>query len=259
MSSGARRADGVALVITLMAMLLLTVLGIGLTLVTSSETIIAGNFRTSAEALYAADAGLERVIDDLAGAPDWNQLLDGTVQSSFIDGPPSGSRRLPNGSTVDLVRAANLANCQKIASCSAAELNAVTAEHPWGANNPRWQLYGYGPLNNLLPAGSIDSTFYVVVFVADDPSENDGDPLRDGASQANPGSGVVALRAEAFGPRSARKVVELTVAKTDSEDVESGYTGQRGHDGPGGRIHSAPVQRPGKALTMVTLTTGGAQ
>ncbi len=63
------REDGIALLVALMAMLLLTALGAALVLATSSETIIAANFRRSAELLYAADAGLERVIDDLPAGP----------------------------------------------------------------------------------------------------------------------------------------------------------------------------------------------
>ena len=50
-------------------------------------------------------------------------------------------------------------------------------------------------------------------MVADDPSENDNDPLQDGRSATNPGAGVLTLRAEAFGPRGTRQVVELTAAR----------------------------------------------
>jgi hypothetical protein len=62
----------------------------------------------------------------------------------------------------------------------------------------------------------VRSAFYVVAFVGDDPSENDGDPTRDGAStmgNPNPGKGIVVIRAEAFGPRNAHKVIEATVAR----------------------------------------------
>jgi len=53
----------------------------------------------------------------------------------------------------------------------------------------------------------------VVVLVADDPAENDGNPLQDGVETSNPGSGVMALRVEARGPRGARKALEATVAR----------------------------------------------
>jgi len=142
--------------------------------------------------------------------------------------------------------------------CGAAEMNAATTERPWGPNNPRWQLYAYNNVSALMPAGTIDSAYYAVVMVADDASENDGNPLQDGASQTNPGSGVIAMRAEAFGPKGAHKVIELTVARTDSTGLERGYTGQRQGDRIR-RAHRAAVQSPGKALTMQTLdiNTGG--
>jgi hypothetical protein len=59
-------------------------------------------------------------------------------------------------------------------------------------------------------------------MVGDDPSETDGDPLHDGASPGtNPGSGVISIRGEAFGPRRSHEVVEMTVAKRDPADFNS--------------------------------------
>jgi hypothetical protein len=65
----------------------------------------------------------------------------------------------------------------------------------------------------MLPGGTIDSPYYVTVMVGDDPSETDGNPLQDGIGTA--GAGVLALRAEALGPRGARRMVEMTVARSD--------------------------------------------
>jgi Tfp pilus assembly protein PilX len=255
-----RDEHGIAMIIAMMAMLLMTALGIALVLTTSSETMIAGNFSNSSEALYAADAGVERSMEDILTVPDWNKLLDGTTQSAFVDGAPSGARTLPDGSTIDLTQAISMANCQKVTTCSTADMNAVTYERPWGVNNPRWQLYAYAKLSDLLPAtDTINSPYYVMVMVADDPSENDGDPTKDGAVATNPGSGVIAMRAEAFGPRGAHKVIELTLARTDTTELERGYTGQRGQDEQNRRARKASVQTPGKALTMqtMTLSSGG--
>ena len=248
-----RREDGVALVIAMMAMLLMMALGVALVLTTSSETIIAGNYRNSSEALYAADAALERAMDDLLTVPDWNALLDGSVQSAFIDGAPSGTRTLPDGSTIDLTQVLTMANCEKVTTCSATDMDAITTERPWGPNNPRWQLYAYSRMSDLMPPEVVDSAFYVIVMVGDDPSENDRNPLKDGVSQTNPGTGVMAMRAEAFGPRGAHKVIELTVARSDTTELERGYTGQRGQDEQNRRPRRAAVQTPGQALTMQTL------
>lgn len=260
--------DGVALILALMAVLLLSALGFALVMTTSTESMISANYRNGVEGLYAADAVLERAMDDLLTVPDWNRLLDGTTQSAFVDSPTcsvnSGNcaRTLPDGSSVDLAQVLNMANCGKVSACSAADLIAnPTGDRPFGANNPVWRLYSYGKASDLLPTtATINSPFYVVVLVADDPSETDGNPLQDGVSPStNPGSGVLALRGEAFGPRGAHKVIELTVARTDTTELERGYTGQRGQDEQNRRARKAPVQSPGKALTNQTmsLTAGG--
>src|SRR5438128_861129 len=107
-----RRAEGIVLVAVLLLTLMMSALGVALTLVASSEAMIAANFRESHEARYAAGAAAERAIADLAAAADWNQLLDGTLRSTFVDGPPSGTRTLADGSTLDLGQLLNLADCQ---------------------------------------------------------------------------------------------------------------------------------------------------
>lgn len=207
-----RHEDGVALVIAMMALLLMSGLGAAIVMTTASETMIAGNFRVASEARYAADAAAERAIDDLRTVADWTLVLSGGRRSTFIDGEPGGTRTLADGSTIDLTETLNMTNCSKATACRAADMDTVTAERPWGANNPRWQLYAYGPLKRVIPAGTIASSYYVVAMVADDPSENDGDPLRDGGGVTNPGAGRLSLRAEAFGPRGAHKVIETTLA-----------------------------------------------
>lgn len=181
-----------AIVLALMATLLMSVLGAALVLTTSSEALIAANFRDAQEGVYAADAALELAIDDLASVPEWTPVLDGSTGSAFVDGPPSGVRTLVDGSLLDLGQTVNMMNCRKATPCSAPNLMAVTAERPWGANNPVWRLFAYGPLSSLLPAHAIDSACYVIVMVADDPSENDNDPLHDGHGGTNPGTGVLA-------------------------------------------------------------------
>ena len=208
-----RAQDGIVLVVTLLVMLMMSALGIALVVLTSSDTMIAANFRNSREALHAAEAAAERAMSDLGSVADWNQVLNGSARSAFVDGSSTGTRTLPDGSRLDLSEAVNQANCHKATTCSDAEMDAATADRPWGANNPRWQLYAHGPLTSLLPSAAIDSTYYAVVLVGDDSSENDNDPRNDGAGPANPGSGIVALRAQAFGPRGTHKTVDLTIAR----------------------------------------------
>ena len=101
--------------IAMMAMLLMSALGLALVLTTSSETMIAGNFRNSSR-LYAADAGwsarwrtssrsrLEQAARRLhAVRRSWTVRRAGA---------------LLDGSTIDLTQAINMANCQKVTTCS---------------------------------------------------------------------------------------------------------------------------------------------
>ena len=251
----ARDERGSALVVALLSLLLLTALGLALTLTTTTEVAISANHRMGQEAMNAADAAIERAMQDLLAIPDWNRVLSGAEQSSFVDGGAGGPRALPDGGTIDLTEIANLASCGHITSCSSAEIAANSPERHWLTNNPVWQLYSYGPITDLLPGGTVSSPIYVVVMVGDDPSETDGDPLTDGNSAANPGSGVLSLRAEAFGPHGTHRIVEATVARTVSTGLERGYVGQRGQDEQNRRARKAAVQTPGKALTAQQLTT----
>jgi hypothetical protein len=249
-----RSETGSALVIALMATLLLSALGLSLILTTSSETILSSNYRGGQEALYAADAGLERAMLEIPTVSDVTSLLAGTARSTFTDGSP-GSRILPNGMTLDLLALTNMNNCGKVSSCSAGEMNAVTADRPWGANNPRWQLYAYGPINDLLPDGQINSPYYVVVWVGDDPAETDGDPTRDDGTGANAAArGVVVLRAESFGPFGSHKVIEATVQRPTSTPSENGYSAQRGQDEQNRRNRIATVGTPGKSLGEMKMS-----
>jgi hypothetical protein len=211
-----RSQSGVALVVALMITLLMSTLALALILTTTVETRIASQFQRAQAGLYAADAIVERSLDDLLAVANWNRLLDGSANSSFVDGPPTGTRTLADGTLLDLIQTVNFANCHKTTACSVADMNAISDDRPWGPNNPRWKLFAYGPLSNLLSPGAVDSPYYGVVMVGDDPAESDNDPTLDGTG-ANPGSGVIAVRGEAFGPGGAHKVVELTVTRAQPE------------------------------------------
>jgi hypothetical protein len=230
--------------------------------VTVTETKIAGNYRAGSEALYAADAAVERVMQDLLTVPDWNKILEGSVTSSFVDGP-AGERTTTAG-VINLAHATNMLNCGTIAGCDTDAMNTNSTERPWGYNNPRWKLYAYGPITDLLPTETLNSDMYVIVWVADDPSECDNDPTKDGGTPVAPctenlGAGVVSMVAHAYGAGGVRRVIETTMARTDTTEIERGYTGQRGQDEQNRRARKAAVQTPGKALSKseMTLSTGG--
>ena len=93
---------------------------------------------------------------------------------------------------------------------------------------------------------------YLVAWIADDPAESDGNPQADV-------NGTLTVHAEAYGPGGARKVIEVTVARTSSTEIERGQIAQRGQEELNQRARKAAVQTPGKTLTNMRMntTTGG--
>jgi len=87
---------------------------------------------------------------------------------------------------------------------------AVTDDRPWGPNNPSWRVFGLGGAGQT-PGEGVGLP-YAVVLVGDDPDEADGDPARD-APPGSPGAGALLLRAHAFGPNGARRIVETLVVR----------------------------------------------
>ena len=81
-ASRARSDRGSALIIALLATMLLTALGLTLVLMSNTETAISANYRNSQETLYAADAAVERVVQDLLLIPRWNDVLTGDASSA---------------------------------------------------------------------------------------------------------------------------------------------------------------------------------
>jgi hypothetical protein len=229
---------GSAIIIALVATVLLSALGVGLVLMSNTEGSIAANFRDGSETLYAADAAVERVVQDILLVPRWNDILAGTAQSAFVDATLTPTT--PGGEPLDLV-------------AMTAEVQAQSdATAPWALNNPQWRLYAYGPLSDLSGTGTIRSPAYVVVWAADDPSETDNDPTADT-------NGVLTLLAQAVGRTGSMRLVEVTVAKTDTTEIERGLIAQRGQEELNQRARKAAVELPGKALTAsdMSLTSGG--
>jgi len=80
---------GVALIIALLVLLLITAVGIGMIIMSNTETNVSSNFRDEQTAYFAAKAGIEEVRDRLrAGAA--NSLLLPTTLASTLPGAPSG-------------------------------------------------------------------------------------------------------------------------------------------------------------------------
>jgi len=202
---------GIALIMVILFTTFLSAMGLGVLLAVFMDRLATGNMTASVAMLYAADAGIELAARDLAQEKDWDAVLSGSRRGSFTDGAAGGPRALPGGGSVDLTAATNMLNCGKPGNCTASQLNANTHERPWGANNPRWQLYGYGPIDRLGPLLR-PAPGYLAVWLADDGREQDGDPGSD-ASDEESGHGIVRIHAETFAAGGAKRVIEAELAR----------------------------------------------
>ena len=139
--------------------------------------------------MYAADGALEIAAHELLAVADWNALLAGGALSAFVDGPPSGVRQVGDGTTIDLAR-----------GDEPRERRAAAV----GCEQPRVAV---------VCVRMARSETYVIAWVADDPRRPTAIRSIDGGGVANPGAGIVALRAEAFGAGGAHNVLEATVRR----------------------------------------------
>jgi len=211
---------GVALLAALVVMAVVTAMGMGLALTASLEPMAAANFEAGRAARLAAEAGVAVAAHELAGLPDWNAALSGLTVSAVLDHGPV-EVGLPDGTRAGLDALTATATCGRPGACSEADRSAVTAARPWGPNNPAWRVFGHSRLDRLVPGGDGLPPTVIVVWVGDDPAELDGDPLADSGvgpgGEHRPGGCVLAVRAEAFGPRFSHAAVLATVARREPD------------------------------------------
>ena len=185
--------------VALLIMLLLGAIGASLLVVTTTETLISAGYRSAQETAHGAEAAAERALHDLATTPDWSAVLTAApanARSTFDDGlmTPRG----PDGRTIDL--AALTVERQR-------ESDNRAGPSIFGADSPEWRLYAHGPIEDLLPSMRIALPVYLVVWVADDGLDGDGDPAVDANER-------IAVHAEAFGTGGARRVVGISIGRS---------------------------------------------
>ena len=209
----ARSDRGIALIVAMLIMVLLSALGLSFTMVTMTEARVAHSYSSGSESFYAADAALELAMNELACKPDWNRVLDGSVTSSFVD-PGRVISPWPGGRGRTSTEATALVTCART-SCSTTDMDAQKAGSALGAEQPAMAVVclraavGHEPVwLDRFPPSTWRSGW------ADDPQENDDNPLVDGDESRgpNPGRGVLTLRVQAYGMSTVR-AVEATVAR----------------------------------------------
>ena len=179
-----------ALLISMMALSVLTALAATLVLGTVTETAVASSYREGIETFYAAEAAVEFVIQDLAAVPDWEGIVVGEDVSSFVDGPPLGVRRA-GAVLFDLAAATD-------------DVVGATAGYD---DDREYRIYANGRLSDLLPGTATGSPYYVVVWIA-------GVGATDTERQS-----TISVVGRAYGPTGSRRSVVVTVIRPDSDGM----------------------------------------
>jgi hypothetical protein len=196
-----RPADdrGAAVVIALLMMILLAIVGAALLTLTNTETLISASYRYAHETSYGADAALERALLDLDVISDWSTVVaapPSNIRSGLDDG--AGSPRGPDG------RNLNLAG---LTAARQRESDDRDGPAVFGADAPQWRLFGHAPIEDLLGTAEPAPPVYLLVWVADDGMDGDGDPSRDA-------NGRIVVYAQALGGGGSRRAVEAALGRS---------------------------------------------
>lgn len=188
---------GVALLMALVTAALVTAIATTMVMSSSTDLVITGNTRASTEAMYAAEAAGQRAIGELATIADWSTVLaapPGNVTATFDDGETMV--RAPDGRSLSV----------PVLTAARQTASAVTYGPGFGADSPVWRLFGHADIRALLPPGVTSPPAYVLIHVADDGGDGDGDPESDA-------NGQLIVYAEAYGVSGAHRAVELAVSR----------------------------------------------
>lgn len=188
-----------AVLTALLAAALLMGLGVSIVMLGAGEATLAAHDRAARALRQASTGAVHLALADLAALPSWSALLaPGPVAPlSAVSGRLADGSLLPaapwGGPAIDL---AGLT----------LRLQAATDASQGPAGDPQvWRLLEYGPLDRAVP-GARSGACYLVVWVADDRADSDGDPATDS-------NGIVAIRAVAYGPGEGLASLDVSVAR----------------------------------------------
>ena len=204
---GGRGEGGVALITTLLLVGLLSAVGLGLTMLTMVETWLGAGLRAS-QALRTRP-----MPGSIASRWIFRSRRIGRRRSwrrRLVEHPRSTMARRHRRSRTE-ARFNLAAETRRVQTASDSEYGDASAN----PDSPAWRLFAHGPVGDLIPGRAADSPFYLVAWIADDPSDGDRDPAADA-------NGRLMIRATAFGSGGARRSVEATVARVGPP----GFTGR---------------------------------
>jgi hypothetical protein len=199
-----------ALLTALFATALLMALGLSVVLLGTAEVTLAAHDREARGLSYASKAAATVAVADLQALPSWSALI--------APGVPADTSASP-GRFVDAIL-----NPAAPWGGPALDLRALTARMQndsdavtsLGGDAPVWRLFDYGRLDRLVPASARASPYYLVVWVADDRADGDGDPSVDA-------DGIVVVRAAALGPRGGRVDTEVSVLRRPGDGAAEAF------------------------------------
>jgi hypothetical protein len=190
---------GVALLLALMFLMFFLAVTSVLVMLTVTETMVAGAEQARHVVRGAAEVAIERALQEVAVAADWNVILAGSARSTFVDADVTPS--VADWGVLD------------VSALTARVQREADASNRWGPDGPVWRLFGYGPFAALLGGAGTGPPVYTVMWVADDEGEGDGNPAVD-TNQC------LTMRAEAFGPFRSRQVLVATVRRHPGGGLE---------------------------------------
>ncbi len=123
---------GVALIMALLVLLLVTAVGMGMIIMSNTETNISANFRDEQTAYFAAKAGIEEVRDRMRSGAT-NSLNLSTTLGTLLPGAPSGILYVLNPLGTETVAPWLITGTNYPDDQIAKELNCATSTPPSGA------------------------------------------------------------------------------------------------------------------------------
>lgn len=232
--------NGFALVIAILALLVLTFLGLSLVATTSTEQQIASNYRWSQQALYNAEAGIEvgKVLLRDVGGADWASILPVVRATTWT--PATGTLQAtpappPNPATGPNIRNYENRQCDQVGGGVGygIVLNDTTV-HALGPVQYQTNVFGQS-LNGAFTLWVRHRTSQQAnnpPYVNSDEPRNDRLVLTsEGIAPYTPGAGAAMTSAARLG--AAVKVLEVELVRGQTSMCPGGYVPQGG-EGPTG-------------------------
>ncbi len=133
-----KRESGSAYLVTLLLLVVMTLLGLSLALVTGTEDKIGANERILERVFYASDAGIGVGAARILAGSDYNYDVDNDVNNSYIMNETAGAPPMLAQSTVSVGPMVPL----QTAPCNLCEIN----------NSGSYRSNSYERVNILIPA-----------------------------------------------------------------------------------------------------------